>query len=50
MFQYRPCGRAAEIPGLEAAVSVAECRRALREAMEEGITRFDQRPSLLRLG
>ena len=50
MFQYRPCGRAAEIPGLEAAVSVAECRRALREAMEEGITRFDQRQPLLQLG
>jgi putative pyruvate formate lyase activating enzyme len=48
MFQYRPCGRAAEVPGLEAAVPAAECRQALREAEEEGIMRLDQRRSFRR--
>jgi putative pyruvate formate lyase activating enzyme len=47
MFQFRPCGRAGEIPGLATAVSVVECRQALREAREEGITRLDPRRSFL---
>ncbi len=43
MSQYRPCGRADEVPGLEAALSPDEYRRAVREAIAEGITRLDQR-------
>jgi len=42
MSQYRPCGRANEVPGLEASVSPAEYRKAVQEAMEEGITRLDR--------
>jgi putative pyruvate formate lyase activating enzyme len=43
MSQYRPCGRADEVPGLEAALSPDEYRRAVGEAIAEGITRLDQR-------
>ena len=42
MSQYRPCGRAAEISGLNAFLSPADYRTALQEAKEEGITRLDQ--------
>jgi putative pyruvate formate lyase activating enzyme len=42
MPQYRPCGRAAEISGLNAFLSPADYRTALQEAKEEGITRLDQ--------
>jgi putative pyruvate formate lyase activating enzyme len=42
MPQYRPCGRAAEISGLNSFLSPAEYRNALQEAKEEGITRLDQ--------
>ena len=42
MSQYRPCGRAAEISGLNAFLSPADSRTALQEAKEEGITRLDQ--------
>lgn len=42
MSQYRPCGRASEIEGLERPVSVAEFRRAVEEAQAEGITRLDR--------
>jgi len=42
MSQYRPCGRAAEIEGLDAFLSTKDYRTALQEAKEEGITRLDQ--------
>jgi putative pyruvate formate lyase activating enzyme len=43
MSQYRPCGRAAEVCGLDAAVSADEYRQAVNEALAEGLTRLDQR-------
>jgi putative pyruvate formate lyase activating enzyme len=43
MPQYRPCGRAAEIPQLARAVTQQEFERALFEAGQEGITRLDRR-------
>ena len=42
MPQYRPCGRAAEINGLNTFLSPADYRNALQEAKKEGITRLDQ--------
>ncbi|MGD1968515.1 MAG: radical SAM protein, partial [Desulfobacterales bacterium] len=42
MAQYRPCGRAAEIKGLNTFLSPADYHKALQEATEEGITRLDQ--------
>ncbi len=42
MSQYRPCGRAAEVKGLDTHLSPAEYKRALQTAMKEGITRLDQ--------
>ena len=42
MAQYRPCGRAAEIKGLNTFLSPADYQRALQDAAEEGITRLDQ--------
>ena len=42
MAQYRPCGRAAEIKGLNTFLSPADYHRALQDAAEEGITRLDQ--------
>ena len=42
MPQYRPCGRAAEIKGLNALLSPADFQTALQEAAAEGITRLDQ--------
>jgi putative pyruvate formate lyase activating enzyme len=48
MSQYRPCGRAEEVPGLEAPLSPAEYHRAVEEAVEEGITRLDQPRRILR--
>jgi putative pyruvate formate lyase activating enzyme len=42
MSQYRPCGRAAEIKGLNALLSPADFKTALQEAAAEGITRLDQ--------
>jgi putative pyruvate formate lyase activating enzyme len=41
MSQYRPCGRAGEIKGLNAFLSPADFKTALQEAREEGITRLD---------
>jgi putative pyruvate formate lyase activating enzyme len=48
MSQYRPCGRAGEVPGLESVLSAAEYRQAVRETMAEGITRLDQRQACYR--
>lgn len=42
MSQYRPCGRASEIEGLERPVSVAEFRQAVEVAQAEGVTRLDR--------
>ncbi len=43
MPQYRPCGRAHEIPALSVPPTAREFEQALRETEEEGITRLDQR-------
>ena len=42
MSQYRPCGRASEVNGLNVFLSPADFQTALQEAKEEGITRLDQ--------
>ncbi len=42
MSQYRPCGRAAEVKGLDSHLAPEEYKSAVRSAMEEGITRLDQ--------
>ena len=41
MPQYRPCGRANEVKELSRMLLPKEYKEALREAKEEGITRFD---------
>lgn len=43
MPQYRPCGRAREIPALADALTAQDFKQALRETEEEGITRLDAR-------
>ena len=42
MAQYRPCGRADEIKELNSFLSPADYRKAVQQAIEEGITRLDQ--------
>jgi putative pyruvate formate lyase activating enzyme len=42
MSQYRPCGRASEVNGLNVFLSPTDFQTALQEAKEEGITRLDQ--------
>ena len=42
MSQYRPCGRAAEVKGLEVPLSAEDFKNAVRVAKEEGIHRLDQ--------
>ena len=42
MSQYRPCGRASEIKGLNVSVSPTDFHTALQQALKEGITRLDQ--------
>ena len=42
MSQYRPCGRAAEVKGLETPLASKDYKRAVQAAKEEGITRLDQ--------
>ena len=42
MSQYRPCGRAAELQGLESHLSVEDYRLAVQAAEAEGISRLDQ--------
>jgi putative pyruvate formate lyase activating enzyme len=42
MSQYRPCGRAAEVKGLEMSLTPEDYKNAVRAAKEEGITRLDQ--------
>jgi len=41
MSQYRPCGRAHEVKGLEPHLSPEDYQDAVRAAIEEGITRLD---------
>jgi putative pyruvate formate lyase activating enzyme len=43
MPQYRPCGKADEIPALSGPLTGAEFQTAIREAKDAGIKRFDQR-------
>jgi putative pyruvate formate lyase activating enzyme len=42
MSQYRPCGRAGEVKGLESHLSPGDYKNAVRAAKEEGIMRLDQ--------
>jgi putative pyruvate formate lyase activating enzyme len=42
MSQYRPCGRAAEINGLNSNLKTDEYHLAVQAAKEEGITRLDR--------
>ena len=42
MSQYRPCGKAAEVNGLETYLSNADYQEAVNTAVQEGITRLDQ--------
>ncbi len=42
MSQYRPCGRAAEVSGLNASLKADEYHRAVQVAQEEGIIRLDR--------
>jgi len=42
MSQYRPCGRAAEISGLDIYPSRADFKEAVNAAAQEGIVRLDQ--------
>jgi putative pyruvate formate lyase activating enzyme len=42
MSQYRPCGRAAEVEGLEDFPTTSEYTEAVRAAKEEGIRRLDR--------
>jgi len=42
MSQYRPCGRAGDISGLNELLSPSDYQIALQEAKKEGITRLDQ--------
>lgn len=42
MSQYRPCGKAHEIPGLDRSLSAGEFKEALKAAIGEGITRLDR--------
>lgn len=41
MGQYRPCGRAYEIDGLNRRISLMEFRKAVRDAREQGLYRLD---------
>jgi putative pyruvate formate lyase activating enzyme len=43
MPQYRPCGKAAEIPALASPLTGNEFQTAIREAKDAGIKRFDRR-------
>jgi putative pyruvate formate lyase activating enzyme len=42
MSQYRPCGRAAEVSGLNSNLKSAEYHLAVQAAKEEGINRLDR--------
>jgi putative pyruvate formate lyase activating enzyme len=42
MSQYRPCGRADEVKGLESPLAAKDYQMAIQAAKEEGITRLDR--------
>ena len=42
MSQYRPCGRASQVQGLDAPLSVKDYQMAVQAAKEAGITRLDR--------
>jgi putative pyruvate formate lyase activating enzyme len=42
MSQYRPCGRAAEVEGLNSQLAAKDYRMAVQSAKEEGINRLDR--------
>ena len=42
MSQYRPCGRAAEVKGLNSSLKAEDYRLAVQAAKEAGITRLDR--------
>ncbi|MGD8256844.1 MAG: radical SAM protein [Desulfobacterales bacterium] len=50
MSQYRPCGRASEVAGLNKSLATQDYHLAVQAAKEEGITRLDRprRPFLFR--
>jgi len=47
MDQYRPCGRALDIPGMGETITVEQYQQAITSAKENGLTRLDQRGLLL---
>ncbi|MBI9074105.1 MAG: radical SAM protein [Desulfatibacillum sp.] len=49
MPQYRPLGRAGEIPGLEEALHFREYEQAVAEALKAGISRLDERRRVFRM-
>ena len=49
MAQYRPCGRAAEVPSLRRSISDEEYQQAIDLACQEGITRLDERKRVFAL-
>ena len=48
MAQYRPCYRAMEFEELSQPVTASEYGRAVSQAREAGLQRFDERPKILR--
>jgi putative pyruvate formate lyase activating enzyme len=49
MPQYRPCGRASEVPALRRALTDKEYKEAIEMAHHEGITRLDERKRVFML-
>jgi putative pyruvate formate lyase activating enzyme len=43
MAQYRPCGTAHQVPGLDRSITTREYQAAIESARSQGITRLDQR-------
>ncbi len=43
MAQYRPCGRASEVPALRRSITDEEYQEAIQMAHDEGINRLDER-------
>jgi len=43
MDQYRPCGRALDLPGMGGTISVEQYQQAITSAKENGLTRLDQK-------
>ncbi|MBW2109481.1 MAG: radical SAM protein [Deltaproteobacteria bacterium] len=47
MAQYRPCGRAVEVPALQRGITAQEYQAAVEAAEQEGIRRLDERKRTL---